>query len=780
MRLIWFIIISIGLIGQAFSEEITEDYKAEAQWHYEMACDCLKKEDKNLTEAIRILHEIVDYYDPDHLQAYELLIKCYEELKDTDNLKSIQQRYTQRLQIQKEQKPKKDQITEYYTGGTETNQINELIQNLKLADAEKRYNAAEKLINKGDLVVFALIKALESNDLVLQGMACYILGKIGNNQAVEPLINLLKQGVPASKIASAKALGDIQDEKAIVELINALSDPYFNHYEGKYKIREAAADALSKYGEKALPKLIHSARSDNEATRWFSLEALQRMESIPQTATLTFINALIDKNDQVKLTAVKALGKIRDENSIPSLARTLKSNNANIRYFAVQSLSEINSKDCIMPLLGALNDEDTQVVNEAIKVLVKLGAKDAINPILVIAQDEKRPVTSRWYAIRAIGQLYLQEGMPILIKALSDENEWIRSAAATALNIPKTIEDKELLEKKKKALTSLGLKFALTSSATYEEARKASISKALKFLVVNQHEDGHFQSDIFPLGVTQLALLCLLKERINEEDPVVKKGIEYMLKHANPDGSYLSISEPEKIKCSYNTSLAIMVLSATENPMYKNLVEKSISWLLSIQDKDGGFGYVAGGRSDLSSTEFALMALDSGYKFLGRAKTDDVWIRALAYLTQQQNSDGGFGYIKEKGTVSYGSMGAAGLIGFLLCNLDTADIRAKNALHWISQNYTLNENPYGPAKWYEYYIHSLAFALELTKKETIIDSQGKVHYWYPEIVNKLIRMQDKEGFWVISQDCLFTTYFTQVLQIKPMPESIELKLENEN
>ena len=82
------------------------------------------------------------------------------------------------------------------------------------------------------------------------------------------------------------------------------------------------------------------------------------------------------------------------------------------------------------------------------------------------------------------------------------------------------------------------------------------------------------------------------------------------------------------------TSFAILALrSAGVRPG-----SRTRSWLLSQQDRDGGYGYAgAGGSSDVDDTGAVLEALEGSGGAAERARD-----RAIAFLRRQQNRDGGF------------------------------------------------------------------------------------------------------------------------------------------
>jgi hypothetical protein len=85
-----------------------------------------------------------------------------------------------------------------------------------------RREVARALGRIGDRdAVEPLIAALEDSDLDVRLEASYALGRIGDQRAVEPLISFLRDGCPESTLSSAKALTWI-GEPAVVPLLGAI------------------------------------------------------------------------------------------------------------------------------------------------------------------------------------------------------------------------------------------------------------------------------------------------------------------------------------------------------------------------------------------------------------------------------------------------------------------------------------------------------------------------------------------------------------------------------
>ena len=328
-----------------------------------------------------------------------------------------------------------------------------------------------------------------------------------------------------------------------------------------------------------------------------------------------------------------------------------------------------------------------------------------------------------------------------------------------------------MLKKQLLVLTAL-LAFGLSASA---KTQKETVDLGLKWLRTQQKENGSFLE--YP-AITALCVSSFLRNGCTEEDPVVKKGIEAILKCVREDGSIAV----DNMGC-YNTAICLMTLYETKNPKYAPVIEKAREWLKKTQvgfdgnvdsvDKFyGGIGYDSHMKPDLSNLQHALEALKETVvsedafmaPYTGKKTDKETFERAIFFLSRCQNikatndqkwagNDGGFVYSpdgesKATGSKSYGSMTYAGLKSFIYCNVDKTDPRVIAAYNWIKANYTLQENPGMGEQGLYYYYHTFVKALKAVGGKTLKDNKGVEHLWEKEMSEKLGLLQNAEGYWV--------------------------------
>ncbi|OGF53400.1 MAG: hypothetical protein A2497_03265 [Candidatus Firestonebacteria bacterium RifOxyC12_full_39_7] len=777
--LVLFLACSIQAKEKSASEDVKQvlpeiDYREEARWHFNIVLEGLNKKEKNLAEAERMLIEIIDFYDSTFPEAYAELMKIYKEKKDDVNYKKIETRYKVLLETSAWQA--KEEEKEVYSGDELTNL---LIKELGSDDYNIRNKAAAKLQKISKSNTDALIKALNSINIYRACFSAGILGKNKEKAAEKYLIEILNTSRPSLKISALEALGSIGNETSIKYIIETFSDAYYSHYEGKFKVREKAAEVLAHdFKEKAVRPLIEFLNKPD--IKWYVFTALSMIKPMSQEVKDLFLTSLADKDDKVRLIAVKLLVDLKDEKLFPKLFSLASDKSPLVRYEIISLLGDNRTKESKEKLLEMLSDTDKNVAQRAVYALGKFNLSEVKDLLLAIAGDLNKDVTVRWFAIKALGENFKKQDILKLKELLEDKDLWVSSAAAAALDIERMNYDEitsGIIKKKQEKLDLLALNFTLTTGKVFEQSKEASIRKGIRFLLSQQEENGSFKSAYFPLGATQMALLVLFKQGWSEEDKPVKKAVDFMLKHEQADGSYFSNNEVEKEKVSYLTGMAIKVLSKTVNPVYKEKVKKSVEFMKSIQDKEGGFGYYKGSRADMSATENVAKGLEEGYNFLNIQKNDEMWIKMLDYLKNHQNEDGGFGYADDNETTrsSYGSMTAVGLSLQSLFKKPLSSDEVKKSIDWLSKNYTLKENPKAKSdKHYPYYLKALAESLNLYGLDTITDKDNNIHYYYKELVEKLMKEQLEDGSWSAKwyEPVLAADFYISILQLKKMQESI--------
>jgi HEAT repeat protein len=209
----------------------------------------------------------------------------------------------------------------------------------------------------------ALLQALEDRDSMTRALAVRSLGKLKYVPARSKLSALLATD-PSDQVreASALALRQIGDPKAVTALLKALSDTSTN-------VRVTALAGLAQYKDtKARP----------------GIEA-----------------ACHDKAVQVRRTAVYVLGRLEDPKAIPVVLGLTKDLDASVRAGAAQSLGALHAEDSKDALRDLLKDPDNAVQASAAHSLAMLGDSTGFEKAKELVQDPNLAV--RILAIDTLG-----------------------------------------------------------------------------------------------------------------------------------------------------------------------------------------------------------------------------------------------------------------------------------------------------------------------------------------------------------------------------------------
>ena len=199
--------------------------------------------------------------------------------------------------------------------------------------------------------------------------------------------------------------------------------------------------------------LIRLLKHRDEQVQWKSAEALGKSgaDALPE-----LLLALQDKNIDIRLGAIEALGDIRDSSAAEPLMNLLREEkHAEVRWAAVLTLGEIADPYAATAVEHYLQDPDMYVRYGAALALEKLGwapideksriwywiakqqwekihgaGEEAIEPLLQILGDTNSRI--RMSAIDVLGELQNPRAKEACDRALADPNKNVRWKALLA------------------------------------------------------------------------------------------------------------------------------------------------------------------------------------------------------------------------------------------------------------------------------------------------------------------------------------------------------------
>ncbi len=308
----------------------------------------------------------------------------------------------------------------------------------------------EKLIAEGN--VKGLIKATRHrNDWILR------------RDALEALCEIAKQ------------TPDAHEEDIVEALTHLLRD-------GHWKIREMAAEALGELGnEEAAMRLLPTTTDEFVSVRRTAIVSLQRLlqrpeiDPLPEKAVATIIRSMRDRTWWVREAAIETVEILADRIEDPGLVKwaaewlhiAVETDDYRIvRQAAVDAMIALGAPPTIDSLTTALRDEAWSVRRSSAQALDALGweptdehkihywiakgecqrcvplGKDAIGPLANLLQDQYQPVQED--AMQALAEIG-EPAVDALLEKLGHRDYWTKAAAIETLGMIAKQHDPDLV-----------------------------------------------------------------------------------------------------------------------------------------------------------------------------------------------------------------------------------------------------------------------------------------------------------------------------------------------
>jgi hypothetical protein len=308
----------------------------------------------------------------------------------------------------------------------------------------------------------------------------------------------------------------------------------------------------------------------------------------------------------------------------------------------------------------------------------------------------------------------------------------------------------------------------------------------------------------YAAGPTALTCYALLKAEIPRDHKTLKKAFAFLRhRHRLPGVSYelsvqlLAVAEWAGAGRSPDFRRTDLRDRRSDHrfrlPKGSPFPKREWTWtvdlakkLISFQAANGGWRYYpddfhSGGKADVSSTQFALLALSTASR-CGYAVPEEVFRRARGFLLESQALEGrevpravhvegseegtldrarGFPYIAGSNVVFYrrisGGMTAAGVASLLLVREELgADPELERGIldgfAWLGRYFTIRVNPgYAPflvGSYHHTYLYALERSGDLARREVIGNRS-----WFAEGARYLLARQREDGA-IVDETCM--------------------------
>lgn len=238
-------------------------------------------------------------------------------------------------------------------------------------------------------------KALRHPNEQVRKLSCLGLGAMRDKESINPLLNMIEDPVADVQLSAGLALGALGTEKALEEMVYALT-------EGSDQLRQAVAEAFAALPDEGYPILYDAVQHEDMKLRRAAVFGLRRVNT-PWSLVALYRVSLEDDQWYVRSAAEQAFHDMR--------------------------LNEVSGGVQKYP-----NVENIPWLNEWISSLGAdaIGEDQRIEDILLMALDDNDPIVQQ-LVITNMGQLGLVEFTDVLYNALRHRDRNVREAAYRSL-----------------------------------------------------------------------------------------------------------------------------------------------------------------------------------------------------------------------------------------------------------------------------------------------------------------------------------------------------------
>ena len=172
--------------------------------------------------------------------------------------------------------------------------------------------------------------------------------------------------------------------------------------ESDEKVKNAAASALERLEIRA--KLDMIGKMLAEGQKMDKLRGVYALANLrgPKVVEL-LVKAAKDDIEDVRASAIRALGSIADKAALHDLVEALKDESVIVERVVIETLSRFREPQLVGPLIHMLKSKDPGVIERALEVLASFADKRAEEAMMFFAA--KGNSTMKCAAVRALGMM---------------------------------------------------------------------------------------------------------------------------------------------------------------------------------------------------------------------------------------------------------------------------------------------------------------------------------------------------------------------------------------
>ena len=278
----------------------------------------------------------------------------------------------------------------------------------------------------------SILKAPESVDLLIDKLAekdpqmrmlvLEALEAINDNKAAPYMIDLLRDDDMMVRQRATDCLIHIADAKIVPEVLGLMRDQDVN-------IRRCAIEVLKNLKDPATSEELMRALKDSDWwVRQIATSSLTELHG-DNNITRGFISLTRDPDENLRRCAVEFFNKVIDPAAYDALVERLEDEDWWVREKAIRALGKLKDEQAVAPLINMLDDRE--VAWSVPSALAAIGGQEAIDHLKrLLCDDGKR---MRIESIKSLASLKSKEASVAIKECLGDPNEEVASQAVDAL-----------------------------------------------------------------------------------------------------------------------------------------------------------------------------------------------------------------------------------------------------------------------------------------------------------------------------------------------------------
>lgn len=296
--------------------------------------------------------------------------------------------------------------------------VERLLAALRDESSAMRRTSAAQLLGHMDAKTAepALIEALRDKSFAVRAAAAGALGELRAVSAVEALSTASKDANAIVRATAEESLGNIGSQS------------------GEQLLRLATRQAEGPIHDIPLEKLAEQLRTGNRLLRNLTVEQLLQRDD-PAAKKMELLElALKDEWEQVRAAAVAGLPAAKDVRVQELLVEASKDKEAAVRIAAAGALTDSYANAELLDTFARLlKDEEEEVRRSAVSALGKIHEPRSVELLSAFVRDAERSYPVLEEVVDALGEIGDRRAVPVLLDVLQGPHDPARLKAVSVL-----------------------------------------------------------------------------------------------------------------------------------------------------------------------------------------------------------------------------------------------------------------------------------------------------------------------------------------------------------